>query len=176
MTRYAIVPERSQVWIDARSNVHPIHSETSGLEGYVDLSFAPGGSVDLDTSPTGHLSLAVDRLRSGNRLEDREMQKRIDAQRHPRIEGVLSQISPNGARGYRVSGDVTFRGVSRHYEDVMEIEPVDERTVRLSGSSRFDIRDFGMQPPKVLMLKVEPEVDVRVEIVAVRDDAGGADE
>ena len=56
----------------------------------------------------------------------------------------------------------------------MEISPVDERTIRLAGESSFDIREFGMQPPKVLMLKVEPEVDVRVEIFAVRGRVGDA--
>jgi polyisoprenoid-binding protein YceI len=77
----------------------------------------------------------------------------------------------NGNDGsYRVSGDVTFRGVSRHHEDLMDISKVDERTIRLAGTSRFDIRDFGMEAPKVLMLKVEPVVDVRVEIFAVKDE------
>ena len=47
---------------------------------------------------------------------------------------------------------------------------MDERTIRLAGASRFDIRDFGMEPPKVLLLKVEPEVEVRVEIFAVKDE------
>jgi hypothetical protein len=172
VARYSIVPERSQVWIDARSNVHPIHSSTSGLQGHVNLDMAPGGVIDLDRPPSGQLSLAVDRLRSGNRLEDRELQKRIDAKRFPRIEGVLTQMVRNGSDGYRVSGDVTFRGVSRRHEDFMEVQQVDERTIRLTGSSRFDIRDYGMQPPKVLMLKVEPEVEVRVEIVAVQGDSG----
>ena len=37
------------------------------------------------------------------------------------------------------------------------------------GHDRFDIRDFGMEPPRVLVLKVDPEVDVRVEIVAVKE-------
>ena len=44
------------------------------------------------------------------------------------------------------------------------------RTIRLAGESSFDIRDFGMQAPKVLLLKVEPEVEVRVEIYAVKDE------
>ncbi len=171
MARFSIVPERSQVWIDARSNVHPIHSATTGLEGYVDLDLAPGGTLDLSTPPAGKLSLSVDKLKGGNRMEDREMQKRIDAQRYPRIEGELDQVTRNGADGsYRASGDVTFRGVKRRHEDLLSIEELDDRTIRLTGSSRFDIREFGMQPPKVFMLKVEPEVDVRVDIVAVRDE------
>jgi hypothetical protein len=80
-------------------------------------------------------------------------------------------VAGNGKDGsYRVSGDVTFRGVSQHHEDLMDISEVDERTIRLAGASRFDIREFGMEPPKVLMLRVEPVVDVRVEIFAVKDE------
>jgi polyisoprenoid-binding protein YceI len=171
VTRYSIVPDRSQVWIEARSNVHPIHSATSGLEGFVELELEPSGTVDLANAPVGRLSLDVERLKSGNRLEDREMQKRIDAKRYPRIEGVLDAMTGNGSDGsYRVSGDITFRGVSRRHEDLMEVSQVDERTIRLAGTSSFDIREFGMEPPKVLLLKVEPEVEVRVEIFAVKDE------
>jgi len=116
----------------------------------------------------GKLSLAVSRLSSGNRIEDRELQKRIDSRRFPTIEGVLSELEPTSGDGnYRVSGDVTFRGVARRHEDQMSIRAVDDSTIVLAGKSRFDIREFGMEPPRVLMLKVEPEVDVRVEILAV---------
>ena len=41
MSLYRIVPERSYVWIDARSNIHPIHSKTNGLEGFIDLEMTP---------------------------------------------------------------------------------------------------------------------------------------
>jgi polyisoprenoid-binding protein YceI len=171
VTRYSIVPDRSQVWIDARSNVHPIHSSTSGLEGYVEMDLEPSGTIDPVTTPAGRLSLAVDRLKSGNRMEDRELQKRIDARKFPRIEGQLEQITPNGSNAtYRVSGEVTFRGVSRQHQDHMDITAVDDKTIRLAGESSFDIRDFGMQAPKVLLLKVEPQVQVRVEIYAVKDE------
>jgi polyisoprenoid-binding protein YceI len=170
VSRYRIAPERSQVWIDARSNVHPIHSATDGLEGYVDLEFDQAGSVSPSSSPAGKLSLAVSRLSSGNRMEDREMQKRIDARRYPTIDGVLGRIEPNGeACSYKVSGDITFRGVSRPHEDDMHIRAIDDQTVQLDGSSRFDIRDFGMEPPRMLILKVDPDVEVRVEIFAVKE-------
>ena len=126
VTRYTIVPDRSTVWIEATSNVHPIETATSGLEGYVELPLGPSGTLDLAAAPTGRLSLAVDRLKSGNRLQDREMQKRIGAQKFPRIEGELQTVARNGSgESYQVSGDVTFRGVSRHHEDQMEIEEVD---------------------------------------------------
>ena len=43
-------------------------------------------------------------------------------------------------------------------------------TVRAQEGERvFDIREFGMQPPKILMLRVFPEVSVRVSIEATKD-------
>ena len=75
-----------------------------------------------------------------------------------------------GAGGrYKVSGDVAFRGVSRPCEDEMSVTPVDDSTIRLEGRSTFDIRDFGMDPPRILVLRVEPDVVVRVEIVATKE-------
>jgi hypothetical protein len=170
MARYLIAPDRSRVWIDARSSVHPIHSETDGLEGYLDIDVGPDGRLKLDVPPTGKLSLRVDRLSGGNRLEDREMRKRIDARRFPVIEGVLERIDQSDGDGvYRVAGDVAFRGCVRPAQDRMTIDAIDDTTIRLTGSSRFDIRDFGMEPPRIFMLKVEPQVDVRVDIVAVKE-------
>jgi polyisoprenoid-binding protein YceI len=170
VARYRIAPERSYVWIDARSNVHPIHSTTDGLEGFVDIAFSPDGAVDVTAPVAGALSLTVDHLSSGNRMEDRELQRRINSRRFPTIEGALDKITHSAGNGnYVVGGDITFRGVAKHHEDLMEISNVDDDTIRLSGKSRFDIREFGMEPPRILLLKVEPEVDIRVEIFAVRD-------
>ena len=52
----------------------------------------------------------------------------------------------------------------------MTVELPDDRTISMSGQSVFDIRDFGMDPPRILMLKVQPEVTVRVEIVAEEEE------
>jgi hypothetical protein len=51
----------------------------------------------------------------------------------------------------------------------MTIHGVDDATIELAGRSRCDIREFGMEPPRTLMLKGEPEVTVRVEIQAVKE-------
>jgi polyisoprenoid-binding protein YceI len=171
VARYQIDPDRSRVFIDARSSLHPIHSSTDGLEGYVDLDFGDDGELRLDGAPVGVLSLAVNRLSSGNGLEDREMQKRIDARRYPTIQGVLKKMQQAAANGtYRVNGEVTFRGVARPHDGEMTIKAMDPKTAKLEGQSRFDIRQFGMEPPKILMLKVDPNVDVRVEIMAVKEE------
>jgi polyisoprenoid-binding protein YceI len=170
MTRYEIVPERSRVRIRARSSLHPIHSESSGIEGWIDLELDGEQRVNVARKPTGELSFPVAQLRSGNPVEDRELQRRIDASHFRTIDGRMTGIESTGTDGtYRVRGDVTFRGVTRNYEDGMTITPLDERTIRLTGERVFDIRDFGMAPPRILFFKVEPDVRVEVELVAVRE-------
>ena len=109
-------------------------------------------------------------MKSGNALEDREMRRRIDARRYPTITGDLKGMKQTeDGRGTWSRGDLTFRGVMHTYEDEMTVEPSTTARSRSPVQSTFDIRDFGMEPPRILMLKVQPEVTVRVEIVAEKE-------
>ena len=38
--------------------------------------------------------------------------------------------------------------------------------VTIDGSATFDVRDWGLQPPRVALLQVHPEVEVRIHLVA----------
>ena len=117
------------------------------------------------------LSLRVERLKSGNWLEDREMQRRIDARRFPTIDGRVTQLQrSDGDGGYHVRGDLTFRGVTRATDGDITITPIDERTIGIKGEAVFDVRDFGMEPPRILMLRVHPDVRVSIDVVAERDE------
>jgi polyisoprenoid-binding protein YceI len=171
LARYRIVPERSWVEIHARSSLHPIDSRTDGLEGFLDLEILGGGRVNLAVPMSGKLSLDVERLSSGNGLEDRELRRRIDARRFRTIDGELTGMRETENEGrYRVRGDLTFRGVTRSFEDEMVLTANDDGAIQLVGESTFDIRDFGMDPPRVLMLKVEPEVRVTAHVTAQREE------
>ena len=176
MTRYRILPEHSIAWIDARSSVHPIHSRTEGLSGFFDAEVTADGAVDVTAPLAGTVELPVDRLSSGNPLYDREMKRRIDSRRHPTISGVLGSMQLSGAGGrYRMSGEVTFRGVTRPVEGEVAITAPDPQTLCLEGEHVFDVRDWGMEPPKLMLLKVHPDVTVRVRIVTGREAPSGSD-
>jgi len=186
MPRFTIDSERSTVTIEASSSVHPIRSKAQGLAGWVDVEQGGGGQVDVAAGPSARLEFPVDRLRSGNPLEDRELRRRIDAKRFPTIIGELESLarvgdaaeSPPGRAGeeddgglrYEVTGALTFMGQTKRYvhEMVWSYEP--DGSLRLQGAAEFDVRDFGMEPPKILMLKVHPEVVVHIDVYAVRDD------
>lgn len=164
MARYDIDPERSHVGIVARSTLHPLTVAASGLEGWLDLD----GNGDGDGEPDGRLRLAVDRLSTGNRLEDHELRRRIDARRFPRIDGILTGAQPlDDGNLYAIAGDITFHGVTRSYKDEMAVEHITPDTIRLTGQCHFDLRDFGISPPRVLFVRIDPQVEVEVAITAV---------
>lgn len=167
--RYSFDSVRSCVWVSGRSSLHPINTETRGITGWFEASRREDGSLDLDRPIAGELQLAVARLTSGNQLYDRELRRRIDARRHPTIEGRVTKISADGAHpGYSVAGDIVFHGKTRSFEHGMDIE-LDDHEVSLTGDYVFDIREFGMKPPSMLMVRVYPEIAVRVELYGTRE-------
>ena len=136
MARFRIVPDKSAVLIEASSSLHPIHTRTVGLEGFLDVD-VHDGVIDTSADPKAELSLRVEQLSSGNRLEDRELQRRIDARRHPTIDGRLDHMSKvNGDGRYRVAGDLTFHGVTRRCEDELVITADRRPHARVSRASR----------------------------------------
>jgi polyisoprenoid-binding protein YceI len=168
MASFRIDPDSSWAWVDMRTNLHGAHVETNGLEGSIDAVLA-GGRFDLATPPSARLELAVDRLRSDNPLFERELRRRADARRHPSIVGellALRELGPAGA--YAAEGDLTFHGVTRRVRGELRLLAGDDGGFELEGEQVFDIRDFGIDPPRLLMLKADPEVRVRVRLVARR--------
>ncbi len=169
--RFSFDPVRSCVWVDARSNLHPINTETRGLRGWMEAAARSDGTLDLSVPVRGRLELSVDGLSSGNQLYDRELKRRIDARRYPLIAGeIVSLTGTDTAGSYLVAGDLTFHGKTRRFTHEMAITMPDDSSIELKGESVFDIREFNMKPPSMLMLKVYPEVAVRVELHGDRDE------
>ena len=142
-----------------------MHGSATNLSGYVDASFRDD-ALETDPAPKMHVEIPVEQLHSGNALQDREMWKLIDSRRFPTIAADLRSLEEAGAGGrFKASGDVTLAGRQRRYEGSLTISREGER-LHVEGELRVDIRDFGLKPPKLLMFKVEPEVNVRLRLVA----------
>lgn len=166
--RYVFDSARSCVWVSGRSSLHPINTETRGITGWFEARHRSDGSLDLDFPVAGELELAVERLTSGNQLYDRELRRRMDARRFPTITGRLSSIAAGGSHPrYVVTGDISFHGKTRTFAHDMHIQ-VHEEGISLTGDYVFDIREFGLKPPSMLMVRVYPEISVRVELHGMR--------
>lgn len=168
-SRFRVIADRSAVMINARSSVGPITFGAIGVTGFIEAGVA-GRGVCRSPQPMAHLEIGVDNLRSGNRLYDAELLRRIDARRHPTVSLDLRACTALGSSGrYQLLGDVTFHGVSRPLDGTVSLAmPSDHRLV-IRGEQMVDIRDFGIASPTVLMLRIYPDVVVGLQIEAELD-------
>ena len=87
------------------------------------------------------------------------------SERYPVIVGTLTGVECRDAHpNYVVTGDIAFHGKTRAFEHEMQIV-AGPTGVTLTGESQFDIRQFGMKPPSMLMVRVYPEINVRIELL-----------
>jgi polyisoprenoid-binding protein YceI len=170
MPTYRIVPDLSLVWIEAQSSLHPIHGEGKGLSGSIEAEVVDG-RLNLNGTPQIRLELPIEALKSGKAMEDNEMMRRVDARRYPTIRAEVKDVKESSPGRYLMLGDLTFHGVTRTVEgEVLLSQPDGNGTLVFDGEQTFDIRDFGVQPPKILMFKVHPDVKVRVRVVAQQEE------
>lgn len=159
MAKFEFVAGRSELSLEAESSVHPIHASTTKLEGYFEAELLANGQLDLSTPPAGRLEVYIENLESGNKLIDRETQRRLNIRRFPSIVAKVVEIRPGDSDGhYRATGDLTFHGETRQLENGLTVRQLDQRTIEISGQITVDVRNFGVEPPKLFMLKVHPDV------------------
>jgi len=172
LSSFELDPDRSAVLIDVRSTVGPLSFGTLGVTGTIQAVFADG-LLCTDTPPSGRLTIDVSGLNSGNRLYDAELLRRIDARGYPAAFVELRQcaLSGPGAR-YRLAGELTFHGVTRLAEGTVTVDAVSDRRLVITGEQVFDIRDFAIPSPTMLMLRIFPDVRVHLHAEAERRSVG----
>jgi DNA-binding PadR family transcriptional regulator len=163
---FRLDPDRSAVLIDVRSTVGPISFGTVGVSGAIQAAITDG-VLRTDMAPSGCLTIDVSQLNSGNKLYDAELLRRIDARRFPSAMVEVRECAPSGSGNrYRLAGELTFHGVTRPAEGTVTVEAVSDRRLVITGEQVFDIRDFAIPSPTVLMLRIYPDVRVRLHAEA----------
>jgi polyisoprenoid-binding protein YceI len=163
-----VLTDSSRIEVHASSTLHPVRGEARDVRGVLEGEVRDG-EILLDPQPSGWVEVPVEGLSSGNRLQDLELRRRIDSVRHPVIRFDLDGVG-GGPQRFTVAGRLTFHGVTRPVEAGVEVRLDGDRLV-VRGEHTFDITDFGLRQPRILMLKVQPEVRVVAELHARRVDS-----
>jgi PadR family transcriptional regulator, regulatory protein PadR len=163
---FKLVPERSVLLIEVRSTVGPLSFGAVGVTGSVRAAVVDG-VISGNRSPSGHLEVDLSGLTSGNGLHDAELRRRIDARRFPMATVALRSCKASGPGAlYRVEGELTFHGVSRPAQGTVSVEVGPDDRLIIAGEHVFDIREFAIPSPTVLMLRIYPDVRVRIHAEA----------
>ena len=67
---------------------------------------------------------------------------------------------------YRVTGDLTFHGVTQALDGVLGFRSSVDGAVQIWGEKVLDGRAWNIKPPKLGLIKVHPDIRVRIEITA----------
>ena len=165
-TRFVVDPTVSKIQIKARTSVGPVAWIGVDVGGAFTAVLLEDGSLDLSGPATGRIEVPMQQLRSGNRVYDGELLRRINARRHP--TAVIELVGSDALTDTSVAAEatVTFHGAQRAVAGQLGFARRDDGGIDISGEQSIDIRDFGLPAPTMLMLKVYPDVRVALALVA----------
>jgi polyisoprenoid-binding protein YceI len=163
-TSLVLVPGRSAVLIEARSNVGPIAFGTNSVTGRLQGWFSDG-IIARERNLEAELAIDLRHLTSGNSLYDAELLRRLDVRRYPISTVVQQEMVPLGVDNrYRLTGEVSLHGLTRIISGTVSVTPSPDGGLLVCGEQVFDIRDFDIPSPAVLMLRIFPDVRVHLQL------------
>ena len=164
---HTLVPERSAVLLNVSTSLGPISFGANGIEGFIEAAVDEDG-LDASVPPAAHLELLVTRLTSGNSAYDSELHRQIGARRYPTAYVDLHAVSPLDlpSSTFQVRGEVTLRGTTVPANGVIVAELPEPGLLVVSGEDSLNISDFSIPPPTLFMIKIDPEVKIRLYLEA----------
>lgn len=152
--------------LQARSSLHNINCTSKALSGSIEAAWNADGTLALDPAPKMHLEVPVDSLASGNNALDKQMREIVGSRSFPNIVADLVELQADGKpQNYAAKGRIEMRGTGKTFTGTLTILREGE-SVTVSGETTIDMRDFGIKPPRLLVFSVQPDVAIRLHLVA----------
>jgi hypothetical protein len=149
-----------RILVTALSAVHDTRTVWSKLSGFV--------SVDPDAPESGadaEITVDMRAFDAGDRLKNWKLRSDLDPDRHPSARFQLGRLTVEARDPMRATavGTLSWRGrdveVSANGEG--HLGP---RDLTAHASFELDVRQLGVEPPKIFFLKVESVVRVEVSL------------
>jgi polyisoprenoid-binding protein YceI len=165
MTGFSVVPGRSRVEVVVQSTLRQLELVSSELSGEVEAEVRDGHIVPAGA--TAWFSIPSLSLMSGTWLIDRDVRTVFEVKKFPEIGGEVVEIkTADGNGNYWVRGNLRLHGVTREVQGHASIVEMSDDHAVFEGAMTLDYTLFNMEPPKLLMLRVEPEVQIRGRVYA----------
>jgi polyisoprenoid-binding protein YceI len=155
----------SAVLIDARSNMGRVSFGSTELSGVIE-AVRDDDRVATSHAPTARLTVPMGSLTSGNALYDAELFQRLGVQRYPLATIELTEAQRVGGNSYAVTGTVSIHGVTSTLQGGVTLSFPEDGALLVTGEHVIDIRDFDIDIPSVLMLRIYPDAKVSLHLLA----------
>jgi polyisoprenoid-binding protein YceI len=163
-----VIADGSLLTVSARSSIHQF-SYRAPLTGEVEAEVRDG-EFDLTTPIAGAIAVDLESLRGDDPRTDGEMHRRLDTQRFPRAKASVQHVAAHGPDTYRLTGELSLHGHTKPMEGDATVT-IDGNQLHATGKLTIDLREFGIKPPSLLILRVHPTVEITIDLVATRDES-----
>lgn len=171
-----IVDKSSRLWFDGNSTLHKYKAEATDFS--TALSMQPAseqrakGPLTLEALATAGsiqkvgLSIAVNKLSSGDKGLDENMWKALKAKQHPRISFRMESYQmmptiPDGNFNVKIAGHLSLAGVEKTVE-IAGRATRDTQGFRVTGSKELLMTDFGIEPPTMMLGTIHTDNHIMV--------------
>ncbi len=174
--QYALDPAHSRIGFVAR------HAMVTKVRGSFN-DFEGNGYFDADDPSKSRVEIAVKAASIDTRNADRDAHLRsndfFDMENYPEIRFVSTSVEPVDATNYRVTGDLTIKGVTKPVTlDVQHtgsaVDPFGHTRVGLEGSVTVNRKDWGVNWNAALEaggVLVSEKVVLEFEVSAIKNAA-----
>lgn len=183
---YQAVPRGSMMKINGTSTIHEWEVESQVIGGRMELdsNFPLDPSKeppkDLKVSPTVKVLIPVRQLKSGKSPMDTVMHNAMNIETHPTIEYSLLEMTSKGKTNnglvFGTKGTITCNGVTRTNEFDVVMTKVDEKKIKVSGTTKCKMTDFKIDPPapKIALGAIKTGDDVKLTFEWLTQQKGAA--
>ena len=174
---YAIDPTHSRIGFVAR------HAMVTKVRGSFN-EFEGSGYFDAENPANSHLELTIQAASIDTRNADRDGHLKsndfFDMETYPTIRFASTAVEQTGDTEYRVTGDLTIKGVTKPVTVDFEytgsaVDPYNNTRIGLEGTTTVNRKDWGVNWNAALEaggVLVSEKVTLEFEVSAIRTDAG----
>jgi len=146
----------------ASSPLHPITTVIGGVSGELSVNWA-----EPEKTATGTVRVNVSQLQSGGRVRDWNVRRHLDVKQWPESTFELETVSLGSQEPWvaDIRGVLTFRGQTQSMA-LRATTDADEERIVVHSDFPLCLPEWGLTPPRFLVLKVEDVVSVHVHLYA----------
>jgi len=154
--------KESRLWLEGTSSVKSYKCNATKVDVAV-LGEPKAAPAEIVKSAS--LTVPVAQLDCGNKTMNEHMKKALKAEKNPQIAWTMTSYEVQGPNVV-IGGKLTIAGK----ENTIEIRgtgSADNGVVRFKGSKVFNMTDFGVKPPSLMLgtMKVRDPVTVSFDLV-----------
>ena len=162
---------QSRLWIDGTSTLRDFQCKAPALTVAIDAAddAVPALLAAEKAFRSVRFDVAVDRMDCANGTMNGHMLKALKVKENPVISFRLDtyELSRSGdvTKGV-LSGKLEIGGVEKAIVLPVELKSASDSALRVTGSTEINMRDFGLEPPSLMLgtLKVRERVKVSFDL------------